>query len=143
MLKLFFNRHSPLVYLADLLTLLLLMLLAYKAFQSQFVFGGPSLFLVYTYIFFNVLRFYPWYGPDKSDVGLRLHFQKILVPCTYISLLAFSLRYLGLGEFWLWFLVILTLPLHYSSWILIAFHWKDKSQLRAGYFSENHYLQDE
>lgn len=143
MLKFFFGRHGLGMYLANLLALLMLVLLVVKAFKSDIHLGHASLFLFYSYFFFNVLRFYPWYGRDKADVGLRFHFQRNLVPLAYISLLAFGLKYLSVGEAWLMCFALLTLPLHYAAWVLIVFHLRDKSSLPVGYFSQNRYLSKE
>ncbi len=143
MLRFFFYRSSPMVYLMNLISTLLLGCLLYRAWRvEEGGLGFSSVFLIFTYLFFNFLNLFPFYPGQKGKVGIRLHFQKNIVPMSYLMVIAFSLKLMGVSEWGLLPFVLLYLPVYYVSLILLVFHFRDSSDLAAGYFTHNFYLQE-
>jgi len=118
-------------------------LIARSLGKAQLALGWNSLFLMASLVFFNLLNWIPWYPAQKEKLGIRIHFQKNVVPVSYLLALAFALRLLGVGDLALIPFSILLLPMYYVSLILLSFHFKDSSSQRAGYFSHNLYLKEE
>jgi hypothetical protein len=150
MLKIFFDRASPFVYAFNGLSLFLILLLLWQGGWNGGVWLGPvTVFLMGSWVFFNALNWIPWYGrklryPEaKGKLGIRLHFQKNIVPMAYILPIAFLLKWAGVGEWFLLPFALLFLPMYYVSVILLFFHFRDSSDLMPGYFSHNFYLKDE
>lgn len=145
MLKLFFYRSSPFVYLMNALCLgeIFLLLSGFSFGATAPRLGAVSGFLVFSWVFFNFLNGFPWYRGKKGKLGIRLHFQKNIVPLAYLLAPAFALKIAGVSEGWLLPFAIVLLPMYYVSVILLSFHYRDKSDLIPGYFSHNFYLQEE
>lgn len=144
MLKIFFHRSSSFVYAFNALSFVLMLLLCWRGMVSGQVSLGPvTFFLIFTWFFFNALNWIPWYPGTKGKLGIRLHFQKNVVPMSYLLPVAFLLKWVGISEWALLPLALLFLPMYYVSIILLVFHFRDGSDLMPGYFSHNFYLQDE
>jgi hypothetical protein len=144
MLKFFFYRSSPFVYAFNGFSFLLILLLFWRGATLGGVFPGPVTgFLMLTWAFFNALNWIPWYPGTKGKLGIRLHFQKNIVPMAYILPVAFLLKWFGAGEVALLPFALLFLPMYYVSIILLFFHFRDGSDLMPGYFSHNFYLKNE
>lgn len=144
MLKTFFYRSSPFVYAFNALSFCLFLLLCWRAKQGGvFSLGPVSLFLMFTWVFFNALNWINWYPGTQGKLGIRLHFQKNIVPMSYILTAAFLLKWFGAGDWVLLPIALLFLPMYYVSIILLYFHFRDGSDLMPGYFSHNFYLKDE
>ncbi len=132
------------VYLMNSVSALLLGILLDRAWRvgGAASLGFSSSFLILTYLFFNFLNLFPFYRGQKGKVGIRLHFQKNIVPMSYLMVLAFSLKLVGVSEWGLLPFALLYLPVYYVSLILLVFHFRDSSDLAAGYFTHNFYLQE-
>jgi hypothetical protein len=145
MLKLFFNRNSPFVYLMNAIALVeaLLLLFRGRGGDPGFHLGWLSCYLIFSWLFFNALNLFPWYSGFKGKLGIRLHFQKNLVPVVYLSALAFALKLMGVSDWVLSPIAVLYLPMYYVALILLWFHFRDESELTPGYFTHNFYLQNE
>ena len=143
MLKLFFDRSSFFVHFANLIAFAEILTLSYftltrESFSLDFI----SSFLILSWIFLNLLDQIPWYPAEKKKLGIRVHFQKNVVPTSYLMAIAFALKLAGVSEWALVPFAILLLPVHYVSVILLYFHFRDKSTMRPGYFSNNFYLEE-
>lgn len=147
MLRLFFNRNAPLVYLANFLALILLGVLLYRSWwQGKVALGWGTYLMAFGFLFFNginLINWYPQYGRTSARLGIRLHFQKTVVPVAYLSLAGFLWKFLGGSEGVLLGVSLLYLPMYYVAFILLFFHFRDSSELMPGYFSHNFYLKDE
>ena len=143
MLKLFFDRSSPFVYFANFVAFAEILILSYLALTREgFSLGFSSLFLIFSWIFLNLLDQIRWYPAEKKKLGIRVHFQKNIVPTSYLMAIAFALKLAGASEWVLVPFAILLIPIHYVSAILLYFHCRDKSAMRPGYFSNNFYLEE-
>ncbi len=145
MLKFFFHRSSPVVYLMNFLALGEIGILLFRSqfFQGPIFLGWASLFLIFTWGAFNLLNLINWYPGHKGKLGIRLHFQKNLVPTVYLSAWAFALKVFGFPEWVLLPVILLVLPMYYVAIVLLVFHFRDTCEMKPGYFSRNFYLQEE
>lgn len=147
MLRLFFHRSAAMVYLANGLALVLLAWLGFQSFvQGKISLGWGTYSVALAFLFFNainLINWYPQYRLPEAKLGIRLHFQKTVVPVAYLSLLAFGLKALGVPELALGLMSLLFLPMYYVAFILLFFHFRDTSDLMPGFFSHNFYLKDE
>lgn len=133
------------VSLMNLLALGEVILLIHWSFseRSQIQLGWVGAFLIFSWMVFNLLNLINWYPGKTGKFGIRIHFQKNLVPASYLLAFAFALKILGVPEWGLFPFILLVFPMYYVAVILLAFHFRDKSELRPSYFSQNFYLQDE
>jgi hypothetical protein len=145
MLKFFFNRNSLMVRLMNAVALLEIVTLGYFSFHPEFrlTLGFNTLFLMTSWLVFNLIHFIPWYPGQKEKLGIRFHFQKNLVPISYLLVFAFALKLAGVSEWVLLPFTLLFLPIYYVSAILLLFHFRDTSSMTPGYFSHNLYLKEE
>lgn len=110
--------------------------------------GAPITFL--SHIILSVLAaliiifaFVPWYGFKYKGLGIDDHFEKILIPTTYILLIYNGLLYLGFSS--LIFNVILSFILIvflYVNITLLNYHLQDRDQSPPSYFAANLYLEE-
>lgn len=144
MMKAFFNRSSPILYVVNLVVLVEILTLVYVA-QGQDPFrtlGWVSYLLIFSWVYFNLLCLVPWYPRHKGALGIRLHFQKNLVPVVYLSAIGFALIGAGVSEGILALILVMYLPMYYVSFMLMGFHFRDNSDLVPSYFSQNFYLKN-
>jgi hypothetical protein len=97
---------------------------------------------MFSWLFFNLLDRIPWYPSHRGKLGIHIHFQKNLVPVSYLCALAFGLRIAGVGETAMAIFSAVLLPIYYVSIILLYFHFRDRSTLMPSYFSHNYYLKE-
>lgn len=144
MLKFFFYRSSKLVYLMNLLTFLEISWIVYaRAHPNRAItLGIGCLFLMCAWLLINLMNWIPWYPKYPGKLGIRLHFQKSVVPMAYLLPVAFLFKIWDLSEWYLLPFVIMMLPILYVNAILLYFHFKDPSDMIPGYFSHNFYLQN-
>lgn len=145
MLKFFFDRTSFMVRLLNGLCAGLIFWQFSKPYfldqASHWVFW--DVYFAFSWLFFNMVNWIPWYPGFKGKLGIRLHFQKNVVPIAYGTALIFGLRLAGVSWAWLWPVALLWIPIYYVTFILLYFHLKDESNLMPGYFSHNFYYEDE
>ena len=121
----------------------MLLCLLWLSRSREISLGPVTIFLLLTWVFFNALNWIPWYPGTQGKLGIRLHFQKNIVPMAYILPAAFLLKWAGAGELALLPFAMVFLPMYYVSIILLIFHFRDGSDLMPGYFSHNFYLKEE
>lgn len=145
MLRFFFYRTSFMVYLMNFISFVEILVLFHLEKESRGAgpLGWASGFLIFSWIFFNLLNVFPWYPGKKGKLGIRLHFQKNLVPISYICAIAFVFKIAGVSEWALFPFAVLMIPIYYVTFILLYFHFRDSSRLTPGYFTHNFYLRKE
>lgn len=140
-LKFFFNRKGAVVISLGILGWIsgLYHLYTYLFHQTHnqilfFIwFGAATLILV--------IRFYPWYPKKDRGHGIELHFEKTLVPVTYMMvltniLLCFNILVVPFLVFGI-FLCFLILGVNA---ILLTFYFKDQDSIPPSYFVRNLHL---
>lgn len=138
MLRFFFDRNAPMVHLMNGLALLLLLGLIWRG-----ALGWGGYLIGFSWLFFNLLNWINWYSPHRGKLGIRIHLQKNVVPVSYLSAAALSLKWAGVSDWVLLGLFLLMIPIYYVSLILLYFHFRDTSTMMPSYFSHNFYLKDE
>ena len=124
-------------------------LILYLHWKGSLSMGPASIFLSASWWILNICNLIPWYsqrnGPDgrPEKLGIRLHFNKAMIPFIYLLVFALLLKLLGVSELVLSPFCVLFLPLYYVDIILLYFHFRDSSSLTPGYFSHNFYRKDE
>lgn len=98
------------------------------------------LFLVAAYLWVRICDLVPWYGlgPEGKNLGIRVHFEKALVPTSYILAVASSLCLAGMGGLSLAAVILADLCMLIVApvnGILIWFHFHDREELPVNYFS--------
>lgn len=145
MFQSFFGRRSRLVRTLRILVWLELLAIFYRRGVGPLgaELGWMTWLVAVSWLAFNLLDWIPWYSGGGERAGIRIHFQRNLVPVSY--LLAPGLL-LPLGGFSDWFLLpaaLVCLFLHHVDGLLLYLHFRDSSRMRPGYFSFNHYLREE
>ncbi|GEM_PF-922659 len=143
MLKFFFNRSSYAVRLMEVLGITTSCFYFYKNASQSTIWFWLFLFLFMTTLFVHICDLIPWHGAQKRSVGIRVHFQKSLVPTSYIlaitSLLCFFNVFI-LAHVILILAILMMLVIAPVNGILIYFYFHDKDPLPINYFSSNYYL---
>lgn len=150
MLKLFFNRSSYAVRLMEVIGVTFSILYLKEHFYPLTITSLLFLFLIITYLFIRICDWIPWYalrnikGKRSRDVGIRVHFEKSLVPTSYILAITSLVCFLGIPILSFTLLVISVLMMMVIApvnAILVHFHSKDTDPLPINHFSANDYLQ--
>lgn len=140
MLKTFFHRNSLFVKLAYagglILTFIFLLqkkLELFSGFQQILFF-----FFLFQLLFAQILVIYPWYPKEAKGPGIKLQFQKAMVPISYFWLVLMPLLFLKVISFPLIFFNLLMLPISVVACILIYLHRLDPdpsspNELSGGY----------
>lgn len=100
------------------------------------------LFIIYIILcaLITLTRFFPWYKPQDRGAGIEEHFEKTLVPTSYIMVVINAVFI-----FWknAWPLVLAGMPLLLViisvNFILIYFHRRDKNPTPPSYFARSLY----
>src|SRR5688500_17744276 len=99
MLKTFFDRSSPIVYLVNFIACAEALVLLYFNLAPRADFpvslGINSLFLMASWLILNLVDQIPWYPREKTRLGIRVHFQKNIVPVSYLTAVALALKLAG------------------------------------------------
>ena len=142
MTRVLFYRHGSVVRLLEILGVMNSLLFLKRGFTY---FDGPMilyLFLFSTYLFVRICTWIRWYE-EEGELGIRVHFQKALVPTSYIlainSTVCFFLNS-SLSIVLLSFSLLLMLAVTSVNGILIYFHRQDQDPLPINGFSRNLYL---
>jgi len=131
MLRLFFNRASPIVSILELLGLTGMITAIVSWFQDPSWNIKVLLFgiMLFFYLFIRICYLIRWYPDQGRDIGIEVHFKKCLVPTSYII----TVMMLGFLPSWETpFLVLANLLLSiivFVNGIIIGFHFKDKETL--------------
>lgn len=144
-LKFFFNRKGIVVIGLTILGwigngLHLLALPWQWSYRGGFT---VSCFLLYLFLslLITVIRFKPWYKKEDRGAGIEEHFEKVLVPLSYIMVLT-NLIYHYWQASWpfLLFVSFLFTVILSVNFILLYFHTKDHDSTPPSYFARNLYL---
>lgn len=146
MLKFFFNRDSWMVKIMEVLGICAYGIFTYKVWPHLDRRFFLMSFIIVCYAFIRLCDLYAWHGGKDRSVGIRVHFQKAIVPTSYImavtSLLClFTIPFLS--TLLIVLAVLMMLVVTPVNGILIYFYFKDKDPLPINYFSGNHYIQAE
>ncbi len=140
MLKTFFHRNSPYVKIAYIGGLILTFIFLYqKRVETFSSFQTAAFFLFLLQLLFaQTLVIYPWYPKEAKGPGIRLQFQKAMVPASYCWLVMLILFFLKIYTVPLLLFNFLMLPISVVACILIYFHRLDPdpsspNELSGGY----------
>lgn len=140
MLKLFFHRNSLFVKIAYWSAFTLTVLYFFKG-RLEFLSLIEKIFLflfLFQILFAQIVEIYPWYPKGAKGPGIRLQFQKAIVPASYIWLVLIIFIWMNVLIIPLIFFNILMLPISIVACILIYFHCIDPdpsspNELSGGY----------
>jgi len=127
MLKLFFNRKSLLVQVAFWGAAVLTAVFIVKGGWASMTLSQKVLLgLVLAQVAFaKGVCLYPWYPKDAAGPGIRLQFDKALVPVAYLWLASSVFLWLKPLTLLLALFNLLLLPIGVVACVLIRFHGKD------------------
>ncbi len=142
MLRSCFHPRAWPVWVLNFLAFLEAVLLTRQegGFPPRSALGPLTLFVIFSWAFFNLLDWINWYPGLKGRWGIRIHFQRNIVLVSYLSFGALSLKLLGAPEWTLAPFALLLIPCYFLSLTLLSYHYRDTSRLRPNYFSYNFYL---
>ncbi|MBI2081997.1 MAG: hypothetical protein HYT76_00360 [Deltaproteobacteria bacterium] len=141
--KLLFNRSAPLLRLLEAIGVINSFFFL-RSREPDLLFG-LYLFLLLAYLFIRVCNALRWYSKEESarwgrSIGIRVHFQKALVPTSYILAIVSTICLLGID----WLSLTMTLLADICmliiapvNGILIWFHCRDQEKMPINYFSLN------
>ncbi len=133
-LKFFFNRKGPLV--------LTLLAMGWLATVYHLLFSTRSFFfIVFCLLGFviTLIRFYPWYKPEDRGSGIEEHFEKTMVPASYIIVVTNIVYHFWPSWPFLLFSIVLLAVIQSVNFILLYFHFRDKDPTPPSYFTRNLY----
>lgn len=142
MLKLFFNKKSPVVYAAEAIGVALFVILIVDRWPSEKTIAQQVVFYIYIfeYLFIRLFASIKWYKNAERYEGIELQFKKAMVPASYIIAI-FNLILLVNGPVFLLYIAIFLLTIFaHVNVILIYFYIKDKESLPINYFTHGKYL---
>ncbi|MBI2981052.1 MAG: hypothetical protein HYY44_01915 [Deltaproteobacteria bacterium] len=153
MFKILFNRSAPLIRLLEV-TGIVNSFLFLKGRRPDLL-TGLCLFLLLQYLFIRICDTFPWYSMGRHSmgvvrgragsgfaspkrIGIRVHFQKALVPTSYLLAIVSTICLFGID--WLSLSMLLLadfcmLIITAVNGILIWFHLNDREELPINYFS--------
>lgn len=143
-LKFFFNRKGPVVLSLTVIGWALALLNLYKL-PGQWEVRGQATGIIYIAFLFlcgliTVIRFIPWYHRKDRGAGIEEHFEKTLVPTSYIMVVANSLYFFWMKAWpFLVFIFPLLLLIMIVNGILLYFHKRDKNTTPPSYFARSLY----
>lgn len=147
-MKILFNRESYVVRSLEIVGAVMSAFYLRRAvFHIDWTAGFFCFFLI-SYLFIRIcegINWYPAYDAgdrDSRHIGIRVHFQKALVPTSYIFAISalFALMDIPVVSSAVVILAaVLMMVVAPVNGILIYFHLRDKDPLSINYFSQNHY----
>ncbi|MBX7147888.1 hypothetical protein K1X76_02280 [bacterium] len=146
-LKFFFNRHGNIV---RILSALGVFLFAYNLYHLKNEWAARGHLTVISYLVMLVLaigiyfcNYFPWYSKSDRGWGIEEHFEKTIVPTGYILVLT-NLAYCVWLNPWplLWAVIFMFALILSVNFILIYFHFKDKSSDPPSLFVRNFHLKE-
>lgn len=146
-LKFFFNRKGPVVLG---LTFIGWSLYLWRLWQMKLGQNWETddkltviMFLIHILLagLITTIRFIPWYFKDNRGAGIEEHFEKTMVPVTYILILT-SVIFTFWTHCWpyLLFTHFIFLLILSANVILLILHFRDHDPLPPSYFARNLYL---
>ncbi|MBI2340045.1 MAG: hypothetical protein HYU99_06760 [Deltaproteobacteria bacterium] len=140
-LKFFFNRKGTVITSLTTLGWLLTLWNLSRLFQET----GRGILIPFTFLTFVILclfitttRFIPWYPGKFRGFGIEEHFEKTLVPASYIMVVT-GIIYPLWRNCWpfLFFVDLLLIVIISVNFILLYFHFRDQDPLPPSYFAQN------
>src|SRR3989338_2805302 len=141
-LKFFFNRKGAVVLsltiLGWLLTIWNLYRLPSEGAERGVVTGITFVIFCVFCFFITITRFFPWYSRAFRGLGIEEHFEKTLVPTSYIMVIT-AIVYLLWERCWpfLVFVNLLFIVIILVNFTLLYFHFRDHDPLPPSYFAQN------
>lgn len=141
-LKFFFNRKGAVVLSLTAIGWLLMLwnlsrLPAEGAGRGLLTVSTLLVFAAFS-LFITVTRFVPWYAKQFRGFGIEEHFEKTLVPTSYIMVVSGIIYRLWETCWPLLLTVNLLLVVIISvNFILLYFHFRDHDPLPPSYFAQN------
>ncbi len=145
MLKILFNRSSPVVRLLEIVGVVNSFFYLRSVIEAFDLTTWLFLFLLLCYLFIRVCDLIHWYPGEPRGLGIEVHFKKALVPTSYILSIASLFCLLSLPIVTLSVVIladILMLIIAPVNGILLWFHCRDHDPMPINYFSLNKYLRD-
>jgi hypothetical protein len=139
-LKFFFNRQGKFFFLVTILGLSLMGWQLFFLPQKWISHGLLTDLLLISFLFlcflFFVCRFIPWYPSLKKGQGIEQHFEKMIVPTSYLMVLVGSfLSFFNSPWIVLFLSCLILFVLLVINFILIYLYLKDTDKTSPGYFS--------
>lgn len=141
-LKFFFNRKGAVVtgltVLGWLLMILNLYRLSSEGADRGVVTGVFFVLFIILCLFITITRFLPWYPKAFRGCGIEEHFEKTMVPTSYIMVTT-AVVYLLWKNCWpfLLFVSLLLTVIISVNFILLYFHFRDHDPLPPSFFAQN------
>lgn len=107
-----------------------------------FVFPKSFFFILFCLLCLVItfIRFYPWYKQQDRGAGIEEHFEKTMVPTSYIMVVTNIIyHFWSSGWPFLLFASLLLLIIQSVNFILLTFHFRDKDPTPPSYFTRNLY----
>lgn len=140
MLKIFFNRYSPVVRLMEFIGLVGIAFVSWQLFAGRLSIL-ESIFLILILIEYLFLRFcmmWRWYPDVPRSCGIGLQFEKAMVPAGYILAIMLWLFMLVKSSAILAVVVFLLAVITHVNIILLYLHFKDRDRTTVNSFSMTH-----
>lgn len=147
MIRFLFHRESFVVRMMEILGVFFSILYLRQNLADFDWRAGLFLLLLLQYLFVRVCDLVNWYPKAEREntkkIGIQVHFQKALVPTSFILAITsflglMSVPYVSTGV--LIFSILLMLVVAPVNGILLYFHFRDKDTLPMNFFSLNTYL---
>ncbi len=140
MLRLFFNRFSPLVFIVEIIGVVFIFLTMRLFFSFPHI--GRLLLILYTleYLSLRLFALIRWHPQSKRYEGIELHFKKLMVAVAYLLALLSILLYITHNIFFAILGIILFGMMLYPNLMLVYLYTKDKNTTPINHFSGNKYL---
>lgn len=102
-------------------------------------------FLFSNHVFIRICERIRWYSNEPRGAGIEVHFQRSVVPASFILAVVSSLLFLKISVLSYSLVLIADIILFFISLvngIQIYFHSQDRDSLPINYFSRNKYLSE-
>lgn len=152
-MKVLFHRTSPVVRSLEIVGLVLSIFYLKQKLKGFDATAWLFCSFFALYLFVRICDLIPWYPSLKTSMGgiggragIRVHFQKALVPTSYLFAVTALFALLDLPVISIavvLFSDLMMLVVAPVNGILIYFHRRDKDPLPINYFSQSHYQADE
>lgn len=122
--------------------MLLLMLTGWAANFYHLLFFPTSFFFtlyVLLCLVITLIRFFPWNKQKDRGAGIEEHFEKTMVPASYIMVVTNGVYHFSPSWPFVLFVCLLLMIIQSVNFILLTFHFRDKDPTPPSYFARNLY----